>query len=122
MERITSHKDLNVWQRGVDLVVLIYQITQSYPKDELYALTNQMRRCAASIPANIAEGSGRRNTGEFRQFLHIALGSASELETFLIISERLGYLNKEDNEKTTDLLNEVMKMLVGLIRKLNNKQ
>ena len=92
-----------------------------FPKEEIYALTNQMRRCSSSIPANIAEGSGRRNTGEFRQFLHIALGSASELETFLIISDRLGYLTEEDNGKITDLLNEVMKMLVGLIRKLNHK-
>lgn len=122
MEKIISHKDLNVWKKAIDLVVLVYQITQSFPKEEIYALTSQMRRSASSIPANIAEGSGRRNSGEFRQFLHIALGSASELETYLIISERLEYLNKEDVERITDLLNEVMKMLVGLIRKLNNKQ
>lgn len=122
MEKIISHKDLNVWKKAIELVVLVYQITQSFPKEEIYALTSQMRRSASSIPANIAEGSGRRNSGEFRQFLHIALGSASELETYLIISERLEYLNKEDVERITDLLNEVMKMLVGLIRKLNNKQ
>ena len=84
MEKLTSHKDLKVWQKGIDLVVLIYEITNIYPKEELYALTNQMRRCASSIPANIAEGAARRNTTEFRHFLHISLGSASELETFLI--------------------------------------
>lgn len=121
MEKITSHKDLMVWQKAVDLVVLIYRITQSFPREEVYALISQMRRCASSIPANIAEGSGRRSLGEFRQFLHISLGSAAELETFLIISERLGYLNGEDKGKTIDSLNEVMRMLVGLIRKLNNK-
>jgi four helix bundle protein len=120
MDRVASHKDLKVWQKAIDLVVLIYQITKSFPKEELYALTNQMRRCASSIPANIAEGSGRRNTGEFRQFLHISLGSAAELETYLVISEKLGYLTNEDIKSTTDLLNEIMKMLVGLIRKLNN--
>ena len=117
---MTSHKDLNVWQKAIDLVVLIYQITKSFPKEELYALTNQMCRCASSIPANIAEGSGRRNIGEFRQFLHIALGSAAELETYLVISEKLGYLTNDAKEDATNLLNEIMRMLVGLIRKLNN--
>ena len=121
MEVLTSHKDLKVWQKGIDLVVLIYQITKSYPKEELYALTSQMRRCVSSIPANIAEGAGRKNTGELKQFLHIALGSAAELETFLIISERLGYIDAESKENTIESLNEVMRMLVGLIRKLNNK-
>ncbi|MBQ4621607.1 MAG: four helix bundle protein [Bacteroidaceae bacterium] len=116
---MVSHKDLKVWQKGIDLVVLVYQITQSYPKEEIYALTNQMRRCASSIPANIAEGSGRRNVGELTHFLYIALGSASELETFLVISEKLGYLEEENKEVVLELLNEVMKMLVGLIRQLN---
>ena len=119
MEKIVSHKDLKVWQKGIDLVVLVYQITQSYPKEEIYALTSQMRRCTSSIPANIAEGSGRRNVGELTHFLHIALGSASELETFLVISEKLGYLEEENKEVVLELLNEVMKMLVGMIRKLN---
>ncbi len=122
MDNVISHKDLKVWQKSIELVVWVYQITKSFPKEELYALTSQMRRCTSSIPANIAEGSARRNTGEFRQFLHISLGSAAELETFLVISEKLGYLNVEDKERTIELLNEVMRMLVGLIRKLNNKQ
>ncbi len=121
MEKLTSHKDLKVWQKGIDLVVLIYEITNIYPKEELYALTNQMRRCASSIPANIAEGAARRNTTEFRQFLHILLGSASELETFLIISERLGYLNGDKKDIVTNLLDEVMRMLVSLIKRISNK-
>lgn len=121
MEKLTSHKDLKVWQKGIDLVVLIYEITNIYPKEELYALTNQMRRCASSIPANIAEGAARRNTTEFRQFLHISLGSASELETFLIISERLGYLNGDKKDIVTNLLDEVMRMLVSLIKRISNK-
>lgn len=121
MEKLTSHKDLKVWQKGIDLVVLIYEITNIYPKEELYALMNQMRRCASSIPANIAEGAARRNTTEFRQFLHISLGSASELETFLIISERLGYLNGDKKDIVTNLLDEVMRMLVSLIKRISNK-
>ena len=121
MEKLTSHKDLKVWQKGIDLVVLIYEITNIYPKEELYALTNQMRRCASSIPANIAEGAARRNTTEFRQFLHISLGSASELETFLIISERLGYLNGDKKDIVTNLLDEVMRMLVSLMKRISNK-
>ena len=121
MEKLTSHKDLKKKKKGIDLVVLIYEITNIYPKEELYALTNQMRRCASSIPANIAEGAARRNTTEFRQFLHISLGSASELETFLIISERLGYLNGDKKDIVTNLLDEVMRMLVSLIKRISNK-
>ncbi len=118
MGEIRTHKDLKVWQKGIDLVILIYSLTKKYPKDELYALTNQMRRCVTSIPANIAEGSGRKNIAEYIQFLHISLGSASELETFLIISERLNYITKEEYNSISDATYEVIKMLTGLISSL----
>ena len=118
MGDIKTHKDLLVWQKSMDLVILIYSLTKQYPKEELYALTNQIRRCVTSIPANIAEGSGRKNKGELIQFLHIALGSATELETFLIISMRLQYITAEQYEETDKALNEFIKMMCGLINSL----
>ena len=118
MGDIKTHKDLLVWQKSMDLVILIYSLTKQYPKEELYALTNQIRRCVTSIPANIAEGSGRKNKGELIQFLHIALGSGTELETFLIISMRLQYITAEQYEETDKALNEIIKMMCGLINSL----
>ena len=120
MNEIKTHKDLKVWQRSIDLVMLVYDQTKKFPKEELYAITNQIRRCVTSIPANIAEGSGRKNKAEYIQFLHIALGSASELETFLIISEKLQYITKEEYQYSADMLNEIIKMLSGLIYSLRN--
>lgn len=84
-----SHKDLEVWKRSVELVKTIYEITKSFPKEELYGLTNQMRRSAISIPSNIAEGAARNHNKEFIQFLYITLGSIAELETQIIISKKL---------------------------------
>ena len=78
---IKTHKDLDVWNDAMELVTNIYKLTKSFPKDELYGLTSQMRRSAVSVPSNIAEGAARKNKAEFIQFLHIALGSSSELET-----------------------------------------
>ena len=78
------------------MVVSIYEVTRSFPQSELFSLTSQIRRCATSIPANIAEGSGRRGNNEFKQFLYIALGSSIELETHLILSEKLGYIKEGD--------------------------
>ena len=95
-DRIKSHKDLRVWQESIDLVTEIYRLTESYPKEEVYGLTSQMRRAAVSIPSNIAEGAGRNSSKEFVQFLHIALGSIAELETQLIISQKLGFVEKID--------------------------
>ena len=95
-KQIQTHKDLVVWQKSIALVTAIYKVTNTFPNSELFALTNQIRRCATSIPANIAEGSGRRGNNEFKQFLYIALGSATELETHLILSEKLGYIKEGD--------------------------
>lgn len=120
MAEIKTHKDLLVWEKSLDLVEQIYKITKQFPKEELYGITNQMRRCAVSIPANIAEGSGRKNKAEFIQFLHIALGSASELETHLIISQRLGFLSINSYDEIMNALNEIIKMTCGLINSLNS--
>ena len=94
-ELIRSYTDLRVWQRGMDLVEAIHVTTQSFPKHEIYGLTSQVRRAAVSIPANIAEGHSREHTKEFRNFLSMAQGSISELETELEIAARLGYLPVE---------------------------
>jgi len=86
MSNIKSYRDLIVWQKSVDLVKNIYLCTQTFPKEEQYGLTNQMRRCAVSIPSNIAEGYGRNSTGDYKRFLHISLGSLYELQTQVEIS------------------------------------
>ncbi|MBW1937083.1 MAG: four helix bundle protein [Deltaproteobacteria bacterium] len=86
-----AHHNLKVWKRSVDYVVKIYKLTEGFPKDEQYGLSSQMRRAALSIASNIAEGAGRNSKNEFRQFLSIAQGSVSELETQLIIAEKLSY-------------------------------
>jgi four helix bundle protein len=92
---IRSHRDLIVWQKAIDLVVSVYAATENFPKTELYGLTSQIRRCATSIPANIAEGQGRRLPGEFIQFLGNARGSLLELDTHLEIARRLNMLSEE---------------------------
>ena len=84
-----THRDLDVWKKSVSLVTSIYEITKSFPKEEIYGLTNQIRRAAVSVPSNIAEGSARQGNKEFIQFLYIALGSLTELETQLIIARNL---------------------------------
>lgn len=91
-----THKDLDIWQRGIELVVYVYQATKAFPKDEEYGLKSQMRRAAVSHPSNIAEGAARSSTREYIHFLYIALASLSELETQLFIAEKLGYLKPAD--------------------------
>lgn len=115
---IKSYKDLIVWQKSIELVTLIYQITEKFPKEEMYGLTSQVRRSAVSIPSNIAEGKCRGTKKDYCQFLHIALGSGAELETQLIISNSLGYSPENDINKLMELLIEVMKMLNKLISNL----
>ena len=115
-EKVESHKDLVVWQKSMDLVVLVYKIVQELPKSEQYALSDQIRRAAVSIPSNIAEGKSRNSIKEYKHFIGIAKGSVAELETQLLICERIGYFNKEEISNTLGLLDEVSKMLT----KLNN--
>ena len=108
-----THKDLEVWQLGMDLVEKIYKVTKSFPKEEQYGLTSQMRRSAISIPSNIAEGAARKGNAEFIQFLYIALGSLSELETQFLIAQRLNYL---DDISILDLVSLTGKKLINLIK------
>ena len=117
---IKSHRDLIVWQKSMDLTVSIYQVTEGFPKEETYGLTSQIRRAAASIPANIAEGQGRRLGGEFQQFLAHARGSLLELDTHLELALRLDYLNSERYAVLNQRIVEVGKMLNGLLRSLRS--
>ncbi|MGC9319899.1 MAG: four helix bundle protein [Armatimonadota bacterium] len=110
-----SFRDLAVWQRAVDVAVGVYEPTKSYPKWELYGLTSQMRRSAASVPANIAEGRGRHGDGDFLRFLYIAAGSLAELETLIELSRRLGYATNEELGSLEGSVEEVGRMLQGLI-------
>lgn len=112
-----DHKDLDVWKKSMDLVEIIYKLTQTFPDTEKFGLTSQMRRCAVSIPSNIAEGSARKGDKELIHFLHIALGSLSELETQYLIAVRLAFIEKkEDMEKQ---MIDVKKLLLGFRNYLN---
>ena len=116
---LTSYRELTVWQKSIDLTVKIYRASQSFPVEERYGITSQIRRAAASIPANIAEGQSRNTTGEFRQFLGIARGSLAELETFLTLCEKLEYLNQKDSKVLLTNCAEINKMLHGLTKSLS---
>lgn len=115
-----THKDLDVWKRAVDLVATIYKTTSSFPKEEIYGLTSQIRRAAVSVPSNIAEGAARNHDNEFRQFLYIALGSSAELDTQLIIANRLGFVDDEKTQELMTELNSISRMLQGLIKSIKN--
>lgn len=114
-----DYRDLIVWQKAMELTVCIYSLTQSFPKQEIYGLTSQMRRAAISVASNIAEGRGRLNPAEFRQFLAMAQGSIYELETQLLIANTLGFARAEAIKQAESIANEVSKMLGSFIQKLN---
>ena len=114
---VKYYRDLIVWQKAMDLVEEIYALTKLLPKTETYALTDQMRRSAVSIPSNIAEGQQRRTKNEFANYLSIARGSCAELETQLYICVRLSYLNSEQISVGLSMCSEVGKMLNALIQK-----
>jgi len=118
---MTNHKELKVWQKGIELVKVIYGITNDFPKAEQFGLISQIRRCSVSIPSNIAEGCGRHSDKELIHFLYITLGSASELETQIIISEDLGFLEKEKSEDVQVLILEIIKMTSSLIKSIKDR-
>ena len=112
-----NHKALIVWQKGIKMVKLLYEITRTFPQYEMYGVTAQMRRAAISIPSNIAEGFARDSNKELMHFLYVSLGSASELETQLIICREIGYLQEERYEELMRMNNEVIRMISALINK-----
>ena len=118
--KITSYKELIVWKKSMDLVREIYLTTEQFPKDEVYGLASQMQRAAVSIPSNIAEGYLRGHKKEYIQFLQIALGSAAELETQILICKSINKFNKIDFSKGDSLLVEVLKMLFVMTRRVKD--
>ncbi len=122
VEVINSYRDLLVWKAAVDLAVACYEVTQQFPKGEMYGMTSQIRRAAAGVAANIAEGYGRGTTPNFIQFLKIAQGSLKELETHVIISGRVQLLNVQTGDAILNRAEEIGKMLRTLIRRLQEKQ
>ena len=119
---ISNYQDLIVWQKSIDLVEEVYQLVKYLPKDELYALSDQMRRSAVSVPSNIAEGQQRNSRKEFINFLSIAKGSNAELQTQLLICKRLHFLSEEQTSQDFALSQEISKMLTKLTNTLSNKR
>lgn len=118
MSDIYDFKDLKIWQKGIDIAEKCYFLTKSFPRDELYGMVQQIRKSAASIPANIAEGYGRRSTGDYIRFLNIAQGSVNELETHLILSQRVKLSEQKNIEPIISSLREESRMIIALIKKL----
>ena len=116
-----SYKDLNVWQKGIELAKLIYQMTLRFPSEEKFGLVSQMRRAAVSIPSNIAEGQARRTTGEFIQFISHAEGSVAELNTQLILATELHFCSTSDSRSSSELIEHLRRMLNGLRRRLERR-
>ena len=113
-----SYKDLIVWQRSIQMTVAIYRLTSGFPKEETYGLTSQLRRAGVSVASNIAEGYARMSKGEYKQFLGVARGSNSEVQTQLVIARELGFGSSQSLDNAEGLSNEVGKMLAGIIRTL----
>ncbi len=112
--KVSSHRELVVWQKAMDMVVQVYQLASHFPSSENYRLVSQITRAAASVPANIAEGNGRGTSREYAHFLAIAKGSLMETETFLMLAVRLNYLSDADAQPTLTLVTEISKMLTAL--------
>jgi four helix bundle protein len=115
------HQKLDVWSKALDFVVTVYKATESFPKEEKFGLTSQIRRAAVSIPANIAEGAGRKSSKEFAHFLSNAPGSASEVETELLIANRLGFIDRENYSTLNAALDEIGHMITGLTQHLERR-
>ena len=121
LSSIQSYRDLVLWQRSMSLTEVCYRVTAEFPKDEIYGMTAQIRRAATSVPANIAEGHGRESTGSFVQFLRVAQGSLKELETHLLLVERVGIARTGVVEPVLAECDEIGRMLRALIRSLQGK-
>ena len=114
MSGIQSYKDLLIWQRGIEIVALVYQLISNFPKDEIYALSSQIKRSAVSIPSNIAEGYGRQSTQSYIHFVKIARGSLCELETQLLVAYKLGFVKSES------LYSDIMKQITEESKMINS--
>lgn len=110
------HKKLNVWKKSMELVLIVYKVTKKFPAEERFGITSQIRRSAVSVPSNIAEGAARNTKKEFNNFLHIAQASLSELDTQMELSKNIGYIGNETYCEIDSIMEDVDKMLSGLIR------
>lgn len=119
--RIKSYRDLVVWQKAMDLVVMVYAVTKRFPSDERYGLTSQLKRASISVPSNIAEGYGRHSTADYIRFLQFALGSLNEVQTQLELASRLEFIGWDQMKDGLELCAEIEKMLVTLVKRLNEK-
>ena len=117
-----GYEDLVVWQKGMQLVKSVYELTRTFPRDEKFGLVSQIRRAAVSVPSNIAEGQARHSTGEFVQFISHAEGSVAEVNTQLFLSVDLGFCTPDRTGKAIELSRELRRMLNGLRRKLQEKK
>jgi four helix bundle protein len=115
---VRHYRELVAWQKAMDLVVLVYKVTEEYPRKEMFGLTNQTRRAAVSVPSNIAEGQGRQTSREFANFLAIARGSLQELETQTLLGKRLKFVSEHQASEVLSLADEVSRILRGLSRSL----
>ena len=122
MSTLKSYRDLEVWKKSIDLVELIYRASKDFPPEERFGLTSQVRRAAVSVPSNIAEGAARTGTGEFLQSLSVASGSLAEVETQLIIANRLEMLSQAEKEALLAQTDEISRMLGGLKRSLESRR
>src|SRR5574339_1235393 len=113
-----NYRELLVWQEGIKLAKAVYKITEKFPRREVYALADQIRRAVVSVPSNIAEGQARKAPGDFRRFLHIALGSLAEVDTQLILAQEFGYVSQEDVDVLDEQIQSLCKKLYALINSL----
>ena len=114
------HKRLLAWQKSMELVVLLYEVTKGFPREEIYGLTSQIRRAGVSAPSNISEGAAGRSTEQFKNYLSTAIGSLNEVSTQLEIARRVGYLNSQTHDRAQRLLDECLALTYGLKRKLTD--
>jgi four helix bundle protein len=117
-EPVRSYRDLLIWKKGIELVKVVYLLTRKFPDHETYGLTSQLRRSVVSIPSNIAEGQGRQHTKDFRQFLHVALGSTAEVDTQIVIAHQLDYISAQEAADIENRIGEIRRMTYALIKKL----
>jgi len=118
-EKIDNFKQLKIWQMGIEIARDVYVLTERFPKEEMYGLTSQVRRASVSIPSNVAEGFKRNHCKEFSQFIHVALGSAAEIETQLIVSREVGYINTTDLKNISNKLDQFSRMATSLLKKMH---
>jgi len=116
-----NYRELIVWQDSIKLAKAVYQLTGKFPKHEIYALADQIRRAAVSVPSNIAEGQARKSPGDFRRFLHIALGSLAEVDTQLVLAHEFSYLSKEDVDSMDEQIQGLRKKLYALMNSLPSR-